>query len=114
MEPQIPPNRQITDIARNALYLFLAFCLVLIVLASPISAEMTGRSHDRMELEQAQRDLKDANAEIKRLRERLDEELNRSAAAIDRIDHGLVEIRAQFRNVEWLRQWIQSGTKVRR
>ena len=106
-----PPLPSKVDWLRNAIILFISFCLVLIVVSSPVTAEMTGRSKDRMELEEARKDLKEANAEIKRLREKLDDHLTVSELALATITRDIAEIKGKFGDVAWLKTWIQRGTE---
>lgn len=105
------PSRPAVDWARNAFLVFLAFCLVLFVVSSPVTAEMTGRSKDRLELEQAKRDLREANIEIKRLRERLDAQVEVSTRFISVISSDVKDIKSKFIAVDWLAEWIRSGTR---
>ena len=107
----VPPTPKAADWIRNAVILFIAFCLVLIVVSSPVTAEMTGRSRDRIQLEEAQKDLKEAHDEIKRLRERLDSHMDLADRALASINRDIVEIKSRFADVSWLKTWIQAGTR---
>ena len=106
------------DVLKSALLLIVATGFVLMVVSSPVTAEFTGRATDHRELVQARKDLLEAEAEIKRLRERQDQfegwvrdQSTKTGYFMAQIALDMKEVKSSFKDARWVADWIRASGK---